>query len=132
MAPTNCKPSFVIACAAPHTGAAFRPAEALELRTVSANTSILDRLTGPNWLAVGDAASTYDPLSSHGICKALESGCHAASAVIDAVNGSAHALEEYAGWVRQEFANYLAHYRHYYAQVTRWPRSPFWARRQRS
>ncbi len=35
---------------------------------VSANSSRLDKTAGKNWLAVGDAAMAFDPLSSQEIC----------------------------------------------------------------
>jgi hypothetical protein len=40
---------------------------------VVANNSRLDRLAGEKWLAVGDAAMAFDPLSAQGISKALHS-----------------------------------------------------------
>src|SRR5207245_3342 len=35
----------------------------------SANSSRLDLASGRNWLAVGDAAMAFDPLSSQGLCQ---------------------------------------------------------------
>jgi flavin-dependent dehydrogenase len=103
-----------------------------ELRTVSANSARLNQFTGPGWLAVGDAALTYDPLSSQGICTALESGLRAAQAITQLWNGQGSALEEYTAWLEDEFEAYLRQYAFYYAQVKRWPDSQFWQRRQRS
>ena len=40
----------------------------------------LDTITGPGWLAVGDAAMSFDPLSLRGVTWALESGLAAARA----------------------------------------------------
>jgi flavin-dependent dehydrogenase len=37
-------------------------------------SSLLDRPEGDGWLAVGDAAASYDPIVSQGITKALEDG----------------------------------------------------------
>ena len=44
------------------------------MRVRSAATSHLSRPVAPGYVAVGDAASTYDPLSAMGIVKALLSG----------------------------------------------------------
>ncbi len=48
-------------------------------------SSQLDRVEGERWLAIGDAASCYDPISSQGIYKALidgvESGTRVAAAL---------------------------------------------------
>ena len=46
-----------------------------------ASSSRLRQLTGPNWLATGDAALAFDPLSSQGIASAMYSGIAAARAV---------------------------------------------------
>ena len=40
----------------------------------SARSQYLDVEFGPGWIAVGDAAMAYDPLSSQGIAKALGHG----------------------------------------------------------
>jgi flavin-dependent dehydrogenase len=76
------------------------------------------------WIAVGDAASAYDPLSSLGICKALESGMRAAAAI------EADRLDDYEAWVRASFDDYLRTRDFYYASERRWPESPFWRARQ--
>ncbi len=39
-------------------------------RLLPAQTRRLDRFAGPGWLAVGDSATTFDPLSSQGLVKA--------------------------------------------------------------
>lgn len=44
----------------------------LALRVVP--SFMLDHAGGSRWLAVGDAAASYDPLSSQGIQKALDDG----------------------------------------------------------
>jgi flavin-dependent dehydrogenase len=77
-----------------------------------------------HWVAVGDAASAYDPLSSLGICKALESGIRAADAL------ARHRLDEYEAWVRSSFEQYVWTRDAYYALETRWPDSPFWRARR--
>jgi flavin-dependent dehydrogenase len=46
-----------------------------------ADSSLLERCFGPNWIAIGDAAASYDPLASRGLVGALSSGIEAASLV---------------------------------------------------
>src|SRR5690606_32228802 len=41
------------------------------LRGADASGSILTKTEGEDWIAVGDAAITFDPLSAHGILNAL-------------------------------------------------------------
>lgn len=92
-------------------------------RVVSANSSRLDVVTGDSWLAVGDAAAAFDPLSSQGIVTALESGIWAAEAILAGV------LKQYSERLEQMFAVYLANRNFYYSQERRWPASTFWRRR---
>ncbi len=99
-------------------------------RLVGANSYRLDRFAGQNWLAVGDAAMAFDPLSSQGIFKALESGLAAAQAIVDSRQGNRQALHNYGLHVEQSFKDYWQMRNHYYAQERRWPASPFWQRRQ--
>ena len=95
-----------------------------------ASATCLDRLHGNHWLAVGDAASAYDPLSSQGITKALRLGIFAGYAVGDRLtqaNGTG--LAKYASLVRREYASYRTAHRQYSLQEQRWPQNRFWARR---
>jgi flavin-dependent dehydrogenase len=100
------------------------------LKVVPAQTSIDEPHTGDLWLAVGDAASRVDPLSSQGICHALEFGKAAAEAIAEHRGGNALALERYADRVRERFFQELETRSFFYAKETRWPSSPFWHRRQ--
>jgi len=97
---------------------------------VAANSVVLDRPAGSNWLAVGDAACSCDPLSSQGVFKALDSGIRAARAIHEGFAGDTSAWENYAGWVHEKFDQYLHRRAHYYSAETRWRDSPFWHRRQ--
>ncbi|HXO22818.1 MAG TPA: hypothetical protein VOA87_23115 [Thermoanaerobaculia bacterium] len=114
-----------------HVGAALRGARALGPLTVCAASSRrLDSAAGSGWLAVGDAASTFDPLSSAGIVKALRSGIFASYAIADLLaKGDERALERYRSFVREEFAGYARVRDRHYATERRWPESEFWRRR---
>lgn len=90
----------------------------------------LDTPAGPDWLAVGDAASVFDPLSSQGILKGLRSGVFASYAVGDLLaKGDGRGMERYGRFVREEFDGYLRARSRYYASERRWPESEFWKRR---
>jgi len=95
-------------------------------RVVSANSSRLDVVAGDSWLAVGDAAAAFDPLSSQGIVTALEFGMLAAETIL---TGEPEALKQYSERLEQMFAAYLANRNFYYSQERRWPASTFWRRR---
>ena len=94
-----------------------------------AHTQRLQPVTGAGWLAVGDAASTFDPLSSQGIYKALRSGIYASYAILDWFKGQPAGLERYADLHALEFQPYRTTWASYYALEQRWPHAPFWQRR---
>ncbi len=102
-----------------------------DVRVFSANSSRLDRITGGNWLAVGDAATAYDPLSSQGVYKALKSGLRAAQSIDSCLADEETALREYSSWVNESFDNFLSLRKQFYSIERRWPNSNFWKRRQR-
>jgi flavin-dependent dehydrogenase len=100
------------------------------LRTTTADSRCTEHVVGKKWLAVGDAAMAWDPLSSQGISNALQSGLAAALAITEARSGRPGALAEYGAGVAQSFGEYKRQHALYYSQVRRWPHSPFWRRRR--
>ena len=100
-----------------------------ELVTLSASSRRLDPIAGAGWLAVGDAACSYDPLSAQGIHQALHTGLAAAEAICTALTGPGLLCAGYAAQVAAEFEEYLANHRHLYAAEQRFIDSPFWQRR---
>lgn len=96
---------------------------------LAANSSRLDRVAGSNWLAVGDAAMAFDPLSSQGISVALEFGLRAAESIQAHWQGDDSALTDYANAVDQRFEDYLRSRDRYYGREKRWAQSSFWQRR---
>ena len=100
------------------------------IRVVAAGSSLLNRATGDGWVAAGDAAAAFDPLSSHGIGSALASGMSAAKAVAATLAGDDTAGPPMKS-VSAPAMPTISGTRHaYYADERRWPQSPFWARRQ--
>ena len=101
-----------------------------ELRVVAASSTIADPIVGERYIAVGDAASTIDPLSSQGILYALLSGVDAAEALLSP--DRSHAALGYARGIAARFHVDL-HTRQRFCQAERrWPDSPFWMRRFRA
>jgi flavin-dependent dehydrogenase len=60
------------------------------------NSSRLEKIVGDNWLAVGDAAATYDPISSKGIISAINSGINASDSIVKYLTGNSQILEDYS------------------------------------
>lgn len=120
-----------LARACPRIAARLEGATALTDPAVApAGSHLLRPIAGPGWLAVGDAASCYDPLSSRGIVKALIGGLGAADAIRDELDGNAGAVDAWQARLAAEFEYYLETRQNYYRMETRWPGSAFWARRQ--
>jgi len=96
-----------------------------------AHSSLIEPPTGPGFIAVGDAAMAFDPLSSQGIYKALVSGIRAAEAIVADRAGQRDAFDTYGHELQQEFDDYLERRAAYYRMEVRWPDSVFWQRRRR-
>jgi flavin-dependent dehydrogenase len=96
----------------------------------AASSFVLDYAVGAGWLAVGDAAAAYDPISSQGIHKALADGARAATAIAASLHGSAAGLGDYQVAAANRFRHYLANRNYFYGLERRWPDSAFWTRRQ--
>jgi hypothetical protein len=98
------------------------------LRVWTAHSQRLSPVHGENWVAAGDAATTYDPLSSLGILKALRAGKIASFVAIDRLAGR-NSAPRYESFVAGEYSGYCETKRWFYGQEQRWPGSPFWQRR---
>lgn len=98
-------------------------------RGADASGSRLDRVSGRNWIAAGDAAITFDPLSSQGIFNALYTGMIAGRAVDAALDGDGAALDAYGPRIDEIERHYLQNLAAAYALETRWIDQPFWHRR---
>ena len=96
----------------------------------AADSSKLNTPLGKNWLAAGDAAMAFDPLSSQGVYKALESGIRAARAIREHLEGDTGALRSCAREMDESFDQYQVMRNKYYSMERRWPRSTFWRRRR--
>lgn len=100
------------------------------LRVLPADTSRLDHIMRYLWLAVGDAAVAYDPLSSYGVGSALGSGFYAGHAIADLFAGREEARLAYLSVMQEAAERCFALQREAYSRERRWPESPFWRRRQ--
>ena len=112
---------------APHTAGRVAGGAPLRVPSLySAASQRLDTCAGDRWLAVGDAACTWDPLSSQGVAKALRSGISASRAICRHLSGDPQALTAYGDRIATEYDDYLDKRAAYYAMEQRWPGSPFW------
>ena len=98
---------------------------------VNAASARLVRAYGDRWIAAGDAAQSFDPLSSQGIMSAIIGGNNAAAALIAARSADSCALEKLQADLDAKYGAYLAERQTYYRAEQRWVERPFWRRRHR-
>jgi len=88
-----------------------------EPKLVAAHSSILEHIQGPGWLAVGDAALTYDPIAAHGITMAMCSARDAAQAIAAALKGNTEAPQRYEAVLWAAFQRYAQERQQFTAPV---------------
>lgn len=98
-------------------------------RSTAANSGHLEQCCGSGWLAVGDAATSFDPLSSQGLYTSLYHGIMAAEAAHLSFSGDTAATSTYANQVESVYSAYLKNRVEFYAMEQRWSAQPFWASR---
>lgn len=97
---------------------------------VDAGVAYLEQPAGTGWVAAGDAAVSFDPLSSQGILTALvmgRAGGHAVAALL--IGGDQQPLIRWGAEYARLLENHLGLRAACYALERRWPTAPFWARR---
>jgi flavin-dependent dehydrogenase len=94
----------------------------------SAVTSIRETALRANWLAVGDAAISHDPLSGQGLWGAMKMARRAVPSIATAL-GISDVSVAYENDNKKAFAHYLYARKIYYGSERRWPESLFWGRR---
>jgi flavin-dependent dehydrogenase len=96
---------------------------------VSAASVIRSPVTGAGWVAIGDAALAFDPLSGQGVFKSIETATRSSAVIARYFDGESGALAEYESWVNESYQSYLSLRSKFYSSVLRWPESRFWQRR---
>ncbi|KAA3621725.1 MAG: NAD(P)/FAD-dependent oxidoreductase [Bacteroidetes bacterium] len=86
----------------------------------------LDKCAGKNWLAIGDAASAYDPITSRGITKSLLNAEVSANIVAKRLNNIIPDCQEVHNHIKLSYDRYLEERQYYYGLEKRWKDSIFW------
>ena len=106
---------------APHTQQRLAAAQCQPLhppRFVSADSGILESLAGSNWLAIGDAAFSYDPIASHGIMMAMVTARDASKAIEARLHGQLDAFESYNALFWHAFQRYAQQRQQFYTSLS--------------
>jgi flavin-dependent dehydrogenase len=106
-----------------------RSSRPTNLMIASAATSRKREVQGQDWIAVGDAAHSFDPLSSLGIYKALDSAMRACETILEGLRRQEWS-RRYQAWSEDTFRHYLRHRASFYGRNRRFSESTFWKRRQ--
>ncbi|AXG71619.1 putative FAD-dependent oxidoreductase LodB [Kordia sp. SMS9] len=103
--------------------------DAIKIKGGNANSSVADQISGVNWLALGDAAMSFDPLSSHGITNAIYTSARAAKAIEKKLTeADEEVFPAYGKAMKTIFQQYLESKNQLYQQETRWKDADFWKR----
>ncbi|MDR3679395.1 MAG: NAD(P)/FAD-dependent oxidoreductase [Flavipsychrobacter sp.] len=106
-------------------------------KTAAANSTRLQQVAGQQWAALGDAATSFDPLSSQGMFNAMAGALQLTDLILE--SGFTKDLcpdkmlqfqAAYTNQIDQIWQHYLKHKRIYYGQERRWEDAAFWRRRQ--
>lgn len=92
----------------------------------AAPSYILDKISGKDWLAIGDAASAYDPITAQGITKALLNAYFAAEQIVENLQGQQEDFRLFNQYIQEQFDIYLKVRTQFYQMEERWINAPFW------
>lgn len=101
----------------------------LDIQILPAGTAALPKPYGQNWMAVGDAAYAFDPISSYGITSGIAAGYYGGNALADVIAGKENSLEVYHYILETAFQKYLLALDYQYAAETKWPTALYWKKR---
>lgn len=86
-----------------------------------------ERMSGDGWIAIGDAAMTFDPLSSHGLTSAIEQGIELAEILLGGTDPSA--ISAFDSNRLSLFEKYQSQRVQFYSSVHRFSGQTFWQNR---
>ncbi|WP_286239221.1 flavin-dependent monooxygenase QhpG [Neptuniibacter halophilus] len=100
-----------------------------ELHARTSTPVLCEEASGPNWIRVGDAAMSVDPLSGNGIFQTLSSSLQAPAVINTLLNKPSQArLAQQFHQLRitELFYRFARIGRDFYAMEQQWPEQPFW------
>ncbi|WP_025666632.1 lysine-epsilon-oxidase maturase LodB [Aquimarina megaterium] len=96
----------------------------------NAYSKLIDITPIKNYIAVGDAIASFDPISSMGIGFALSSACHASKTIIDFENNRDDTYRlDYQNNINTIYKDYQQTKNQFYTTEQRWKESEFWQQR---
>ncbi|MBX2873255.1 MAG: tryptophan 7-halogenase [Saprospiraceae bacterium] len=95
-------------------------------KVVAADSSMLEQTYGPGWVAIGDAAMSYDPIAAHGILMALVAARDASYALVELLKGKKTAFAEYDQMMRAAYYTYMQERLRHYQNEKRFAKEDYW------
>lgn len=95
---------------------------------VAANSTKLKQVSGANWAAIGDAALSFDPLSSQGMFNAMANAMQLKD-MINTYGFDEKLTAQYQQQIESIWQHYLKHKSLFYKAENRWKKAEFWKRR---
>jgi flavin-dependent dehydrogenase len=117
---------------APITGRRLKGGQIDNSRVLHVTSSCRRAVFGAGWLAVGDSACSFEPISGRGIFNALRRASFASTAIIEQLGGNPDLTIEYAWQLRLEYDEYVRQRWLYYTSERRWSNHLFWRSRRAS
>jgi flavin-dependent dehydrogenase len=96
------------------------------LAPLDASGALSDKCYGTGWISCGDAALSFDPLSSQGLLTALYTGMTAGKCTLEALDGNLITCDRYAEQLLAIRQSYRANLLRTYRDELRWRKRHFW------
>ena len=90
---------------------------------------MLPAAEGNNWMAIGDAVSSFDPIAAQGIYKGLSHGLQAGKKVMTWFENREPNNSNFSQQVKNQYGDYIRNRNHVYSLERRWSNAHFWRNR---
>ncbi|WP_020405792.1 NAD(P)/FAD-dependent oxidoreductase [Hahella ganghwensis] len=97
--------------------------------TCPIHSGYLRKVEDQNWIAIGDAALSFDPIAAQGIYKGLSHGLLAADKVAASFNKEETRFPSFTDQIDRQYEVYQRNRAHVYSLERRWLNSDFWSAR---
>ena len=92
----------------------------LACKVIDASSGVLSRAAGPGWMAVGDAATAFDPITSQGLANAFGTALAVAGAIASKPHPTSNEQQGYSDLVLMTFTHSEWQRRKVYRLCERW------------
>ncbi len=93
-------------------------------------SGILPKVEDTSWIAIGDAALSFDPIAAQGVYKALSHGLMVADKVTAFIKNDSSFTSPFSQTVLQQYDAYCRNRAHVYGLERRWLNADFWRQRR--